>query len=61
MKKPIIGIVNKPVKKHEMDFWNRMDICDEFRYLVSDVYPPNNPRSNMVNTLYLQLGVRFGK
>lgn len=34
MKKPIIGIVNKPVEKHEMDFWNRMDICDEFRYLV---------------------------
>lgn len=34
MKKPIIGIVNKPVEKHEMDFWRRMDICDEFRYLV---------------------------
>ena len=34
MKKPIIGIVTKPVEKHEMDFWNRMDICDEFRYLV---------------------------
>ena len=34
MKKPIIGIVCKPVEKHEMDFWNRMDICDEFRYLV---------------------------
>ena len=34
MKKPIIGIVKKPVEKHEMDFWNRMDICDEFRYLV---------------------------
>ena len=34
MKKPIIGIVNKPVEKYEMDFWNRMDICDEFRYLV---------------------------
>ncbi len=34
MKKTIIGIVNKPVEKHEMDFWNRMDICDEFRYLV---------------------------
>jgi len=34
MKKPIIGIVAKPVEKNEMDFWNRMDICDEFRYLV---------------------------
>lgn len=34
MKKPIIGIVAKPLEKHEMDFWNRMDICDEFRYLV---------------------------
>lgn len=34
MKKPIIGIVAKPVSKHEMDFWNRMDVCDEFRYLV---------------------------
>ena len=34
MKKPIIGIVTKHTEKHEMDFWNRMDICDEFRYLV---------------------------
>ena len=34
MKKPIIGIVNKPVEQHEMDYWRRMDICDEFRYLV---------------------------
>lgn len=34
MKKPIIGIVTKPVEQHEMDFWNRMDICDEFRYLI---------------------------
>lgn len=34
MKKPIIGIVNKPVEQHEMDYWKRMDICDEFRYLV---------------------------
>lgn len=34
MKKPIIGIVSKPTEKHEMDFWNRMNICDEFRYLV---------------------------
>lgn len=34
MKTPIIGVVGKPVEKYEMDFWNRMDICDEFRYLV---------------------------
>jgi len=34
MKKPVIGIVTKHTQKHEMDFWNRMDICDEFRYLV---------------------------
>lgn len=34
MKKPVIGIVSKPLPKHEMDFWNRMNICDEFRYLV---------------------------
>lgn len=39
----------------------RLLTSDEFRYLVSDVYPPNNPRSNMVNTLYIQFGVRFGK
>jgi len=34
MKKTIIGIVAKPVEKHEMDFWRRMDAMDEFRYLV---------------------------
>lgn len=34
MNKPIIGIVSKPVEKHEMDFWRRMDTIDEFRYLV---------------------------
>ena len=34
MKKPIIGIVAKTVEQHEMDYWRRMDICDEFRYLV---------------------------
>ncbi len=34
MKKPIIGIVSKPVEKYEEDLWNRMDICDEFRYLI---------------------------
>ena len=34
MRKPIIGIVSKPVEKHEMDLWNRMDIVDELRYLV---------------------------
>ena len=33
-RKPIIGIVIKHAQKHEMDFWNRMDICDEFRYLI---------------------------
>lgn len=34
MNKPIIGIVAKPVEKHEMDFWRRMDVIDEFRCLV---------------------------
>lgn len=34
MKKLIIEIVSKPVKKYQGDLWNRMDICDEFRYLV---------------------------
>lgn len=34
MKKPIIGIVSKPGEKVEHDIWNRMDIVDEFRYLI---------------------------
>lgn len=34
MNKPIIGIVSKPVEKYPEDFWRRMDMIDEFRYLV---------------------------
>lgn len=34
MKKPIIGIVSKPVEKYDEDLWNRMDIVDELRYLI---------------------------
>lgn len=34
MKKPVIGIVSKPVKKHKDDLWHRMNIVDELRYLV---------------------------
>ena len=34
MNKPIIGIVCKPGYNIEEDIWNRMDIQDEFRYLV---------------------------
>lgn len=34
MRKPIIGIVSKPVEKYQEDLWHRMDIVDELRYLM---------------------------
>ena len=29
MKKPIIGIVSKPVKKYQGDLWNKLNACKQ--------------------------------